>query len=597
MTKTTAPRSIVPYGLCLAIPLLSLGLAACTDGGSGPGNGPNGFAPVYLEDPAGGLSAGIVGRRDGGFFGESAASTPPAHDADRQRLYVIAAPRFAVEVLDISDPTRPRLVDSFGYLQFLRALFPTFDVRVPAQLEALDEDEIAERLPRLIGELRSVAFTDGILAIAFDALQPNDRGRVIFLDEDGDPAADAVSVGIDPDTIAFTPDGQKLVVTNTGSGEPGDDPEASISVVGLTRDTNGRITTDSRQLSFEAFNAQADALRAKGVRIITPGSSVAQDLEPEAIAITEDGSTAHVSFVRNNAFATVDLEAEAITAIHGLGTRDLNVPDQGIDASDRDGAIDIRPWPVRGYFAPDGIGAYPAAGGRFVVTANEGDPRDFEDARVAELTLDPEAFPDAAALQRPENLGRLRVTNAEGDTDGDGDVDQLFTLGTRSFAIWTTDGRLVFDSGDDFERKTAEAVPAFFNTSDERNQFDNRSGDRGPEPEPLALGEVAGRWYAFIGFERISGVIAYDITEPTSPVFAFYLNNRNFTVDPAEVCESGEPKSEECAEVGDIETESLLFIPAEESPNGEALLVATFEQTDSLTLIGLEPQGRGEPSG
>jgi hypothetical protein len=106
---------------------------------------------------------------------------------------------------------------------------------------------------------------------------------------------------------------------------------------------------------------------------------------------------------------------------------------------------------------------------------------------------------------------------------------------------------------------------------------------------------VAGRWYAFIGFERISGVIAYDITAPSSPVFAFYLNNRNFALDPAEVCESGRPKSDDCAQVGDIETESLLFIPADESPNGKALLVATHEQTDSVTLIGLEPLGRGEP--
>ena len=575
----------------LAAVLFTGAAAACTNGGSGPGNGAGlDFEPVYLEDPAGGLRASIIGRRDGGFFGESAASTPPAYDPDEQRIYVIAAPRFAVEVLDISDPARPRLVDSFGYLQFLRALFPGFEVRGPAAaIEALEEGEIEERLPRLIGELRSLAFADGGLAIAFDALQPNERGRVIFLDEDGDPAADAVSVGIEPDSIAFTPDGQKLVVTNTGNGEPGDDPEASISVVDVIRDPEGDIETDQRRIGFTAFNDQADELRAQGVRLITPGYTVSQDLEPESLTISEDGSTAYVAFVRNNAFATVDLDAEEITTIHGLGTRDLNISGQGLDASDRDDAINIRPWPVHGYFSPDGIGVYPGAGAELIVTANEGDPRDFEDARVAELTLDPDAFPGAADLQRPENLGRLRITNAEGDSDGDGDFDRLFTLGTRSFAIWTTDGDPVFDSGDAFERKTAEAVPAFFNTSDERNQFDNRSADRGPEPEPLALGEVAGRWYAFIGFERISGIIAYDITEPAAPAFAFYLNNRNFALDPRDVCESGEPKSEQCAQVGDIETESLLVIPASESPNGSPLLVATHEQTDSLTLIELAP--------
>ena len=97
---------------------------------------------------------------------------------------------------------------------------------------------------------------------------------------------------------------------------------------------------------------------------------------------------------------------------------------------------------------------------------------------------------------------------------------------------------------------------------------------------------MVGRWY---------GIIAYGISEPTAPAFAFYLNNRNFALDPLDVCESGEPKSGECAAVGDIETESLLFIPASESPNGNPLLVATHEQTDSLTLIELEPQQGSQP--
>jgi 2',3'-cyclic-nucleotide 2'-phosphodiesterase/3'-nucleotidase/5'-nucleotidase len=284
---------------------------------------------------------------------------------------------------------------------------------------------------------------------------------------------------------------------------------------------------------------------------------------------------------------------ETVTAIHGLGTRDLAVPGQGIDASDRDGAVNIRPWPVRAYFGPDGIGAYPAGGTLHLVTANEGDPREFEDARVAELRLDPTAFPDAAGLKRPQNLGRLRITRVEGDSDGDGDFDRLYTLGARSMAVWSADGRLIADTGDEFERTTAEAVPAFFNTPDDANRFDGRSPDRGPEPEPLAIGEVAGRWYAFVGFERIGGVIAYDVTEPEAPRFAFYLNNRNFAIDPAAVCVQNRPKAPACAEVGDLEPEALRFIPATESPNGHALLVVTHEQTDSVLLLQLNPRGGG----
>jgi hypothetical protein len=576
-------------GIILAAALASGALAGCTspDGGLD-------FEPVYLSAADAGLRARIVGRRDGGFYAESAASTPPAYDPAHRRLYVIALPRFSIEVLDIADPGRPRLVERIGYADFVRAwlLSPTAGREV-RQLEGASEADLAERAPRLIGEMRSVAYADGVLAVAFAALQENERGRVLFLDSDGEPIGNPVSVGVDPDEMVFTPDGGRLVVANTATAGAHDDPEGSITIIAVHRASGGQIATDARQIALTGFNGQAAELRREGVRIFAPGATVAQDLEPESVAVTPDGQTAFVGFVRNNAVATLDLERETVTSIHGLGTRDLNVAGQGIDASDRDGAINIRPWPVRAYFGPDGLGLYPADGGLYLVTANEGDPRDFEDARVAELRLDPLAFPDAAELQRPDNLGRLRVTRVEGDTDGDGDFDELYTLGARSFAMWATDGRLVFDSGDAFERRTAEAVPAFFNTPDDVNRFDGRSPDRGPEPEPLALGEVGGRWYAFIGFERISGIIAYDITEPARPRFAFYLNNRNFAVDPAAVCQLGRIKSPECAAVGDIEPEGLLFVPAETSPSGHALLVVTHEQTDSVTLIQLDPIAPG----
>jgi len=580
-TRKTLPRGLGRFAAALAV---SVAAASCSllD--------PDEFAPVYLEGADSSLRAHIVGRHDGGFFGESAASTPPAYHAERRWLYVIALPRLSIEVLDISDPTRPRLVNRIGYLRFLQALF--FDPARRAEAERvqrLDQPTRDIELPRLIGEMKGVAFADGVLAVAFKALQENERGRVLFLNEFGDPIADPVSVGIDPDAIAFSPDGRKLVVANTATGEEGDDPKGSISIVTVERDAGGQVTTDVRQVGFERFDGQAAQLRSEGVRIYTPGSTVAQDLEPESVAITPDGSTAYVGFVRNNAFATVDLTLEMVVDIHGLGTRDFNVAGQGIDASDQDGEIAIRPWPVSGYFAPDGIGVLPTGGALHVVTANEGDPRDFEDARVAELALDSTAFPQAAELQRPENLGRLRITRVEGDSDGDGDYDRLYTLGTRSFAIWSSDGRLVFDSGDDFEQKTAEAVPRFFNTADDANRFDSRSPDRGPEPEPLAVGSVGDRWYAFVGFERISGIIAYDVTEPTAPRFAFYLNNRDFTVDPAAVCERDTVKTPECAAVGDLEPESLRFIPAAQSPNGAALLIVTHEQTDSVLLLQLDP--------
>jgi 2',3'-cyclic-nucleotide 2'-phosphodiesterase/3'-nucleotidase/5'-nucleotidase len=402
------------------------------------------FEPVYDAAANTTLHAQVIGRFDGGRYLESAASTAPAYHPGRKWLYVISQWRYTIQVIEIVDLRRLRRVKEIGREDFIRGL----------ARGSVDPD--------LIGEIESVAYSDGVLAVAFSALRENERGRVLFFDPDGDPIGDPVKVGVDPDAMAFTPDGSKLVLANTATA--GDnDPEASITIIRVHRRSRHRVTTDVTNAGFSRFNGQVAQLRARGVRIFRPGATVAQDLEPETVAVAPDGSRAWVSMGRNNAIAEVDLVAETVTAIHGLSTRNMWRPGQGIDASDRDGRVNIRPWPLWGYYQPDGIGVFPAGNQLHLVTANEGDPRGDEAARIGSLRLDPEAFPQAVRLQRPENLGRLGVTRLEGDRDGDGDYDRLFLLGTRSFAVWTTAGQPLFDSGDAFERITARAVPTFFN--------------------------------------------------------------------------------------------------------------------------------------
>ena len=249
----------------------------------------------------------------------------------------------------------------------------------------------------------------------------------------------------------------------------------------------------------------------------------------------------------------------------------VNVP--GLDASDRDSQINIRDWPVFGMYEPDAIAAFRAKGRTYLVTANEGDARDWpglvEEARVSALTLDGTAFPDGATLRQNANLGRHTVTRTLGDTDGDGDYEQLYTLGGRSFSIWSTDGTQVFDSGSDFERITAGAAPAFFNASNNNSAFDDRSDNKGPEPEAVTIGKIGGRTYAFIGLERIGGIMVYDVTNPISPVFVDYVNNRDFA-----------------AGTGDL-GERMTFIPADESPNGLPMLVVANEISGTVTLYSV----------
>ena len=168
-----------------------------------------------------------------------------------------------------------------------------------------------------------------------------------------------------------------------------------------------------------------------------------------------------------------------------------------------------------------------------MITANEGDARDYdcfsEEIRVDDLELDPTVFDNAEELQESENLGRLKTTTATGDADDDGLHETIFNYGARSFSIWSADGNQIYDSGSDFEQLIAELMPDDFNSNnDENDSFDNRSDDKGPEPEGVTIGHVGERIYAFIGLERVGGIMVYDITNPYQPTFVQYVNNRRF---------------------------------------------------------------------
>jgi len=258
----------------------------------------------------------------------------------------------------------------------------------------------------------------------------------------------------------------------------------------------------------------------------------------------------------------------------------ITLTPSGLDASNEDGAINIRPWPVHGMYMPDAIAAYEVDGATYLLTANEGDSRDYdgfsEEIRVADLVLDWAHFPDAAELQKEENLGRLLSTTAGTDTNGDGLADRILTLGGRSFSIWNADGDLVFDSGNQFETILAGIYPDDFNANGENDTFDDRSDDKGPEPETVVVGQVGEATYAFIGLERIGGVMVYDITDPMQPHYVTYANNRDFSGDA------------EAGTAGDLAPEGLVFVPAEESPTQSPLLIVANELSGSTTVWAIE---------
>jgi DNA-binding beta-propeller fold protein YncE len=336
---------------------------------------------------------------------------------------------------------------------------------------------------------------------------------------------------------------------------------------------------------FSAFNSLRDALEWNGARISGPNSqsadgraTVAQDVEPEYIAVAPDGRTAWVSLQENNALAEIDIQAAVVTRIIGLGLKDHTRPGNGLDASDRDDGIQIRRWPLWGMYQPDSIAAFDAGGRTFIVTANEGDGREYGDysdeSRVADLRLDKTLLVRDPELQNESRLGRLKVSRVGGDLDGDGDIDRLLAFGGRSIAIWNDGGELVYDSGDALERFVAEHLPERFNIDEDGSgTVDDRSPAKGPEPEGIAVGRVGRSIYAFVGLERTSAIAIFDVTCPAAARLVDVV-----TLDFDRDAAAGR----------NIAPEGLAFIPPERNPLGEPLLAVACEVTGTTILFRVQ---------
>lgn len=514
-----------------------------------------------------------IGTYESGLFSVGGAEIP-AFDPLSRRAFVVNAGSATVDVLDLRNPHRPSKVASL--------------------------DIVADLAPRSVGAANSVDARFGLLAVAVEADPKQDDGYIAFYSTFSLKLVGIAPAGALPDMVAFSDDGRYVLAANEGEPDTTytNDPEGSVTIIDLLRFGEPGYL---REVRFDAFNAGGPRHHElpEDVRIYGPNATVAQDLEPEYIAT--DGNTAWVTLQEANALAVIDIRNARVRRIVPLGFKDHSQPGNELDASDRDNAINIANWPVFGMYQPDAIDAFEVKGRMYLITANEGDSRDYdafsEESRVSALTLDPTAFPNAATLRANANLGRLTVTNTQGDTDGDGDFDQLYALGARSFTIWNAaTGAKVFDSGAELEQTLANLLPDDFNANHEENDsFDNRSDNKGPEPEGVAVGVVRGRPYAFIGLERIGGVMVYDVSDPTAPLFVDYVNNREFRDEAGEsipTCAEFDPADsddiDDCIRpnpaAGDLGPEGLEFVPAALSPTRQPLLIVGNEVSGTTTV-------------
>jgi DNA-binding beta-propeller fold protein YncE len=507
-------------------------------------------APLFAQS-LGLTPISTVRNGDAADLFDASAAEIVKFDPVTKRMFVVNGATDAIDIFDAANPAAP-------------AFLKSIDLSAFGNPNSVDVNPNAAQ---------------NEIAVAVGAENKSERGSVLFFTKDGAPTG-SLKVGHLPDMLTYNSDGSKLVVAN--EGEPTEDyafdPEGSVSIIDIV----GR-----RRLHREVTFTHLTPADVPGVRITGPeGTTVAQDMEPEFVAI--QGHFAYVTCQENNAVAKIDIFKRRLVSVFPLGSINHAELGNAIDASDRDNMIRIANWPVRGLFMPDGIAAYTvdeAKGKRstYFVTANEGDARDWGDyideARAGSRNLDPSAFPLAVELKKSANLGRLNVVTTEGDLDSDGDYDQLFSFGTRSFSIFDENGKLVFDSGSMIETYLAENFPDDFNCAhDESGSIDSRSDNKGAEPEAIELGVIDGRTYAFVGLERFSGILVCDITDPRAVSMSGFGLNRDFSV------EFDGDNLGNVAAAGDLGPEGLDFVPAHRSPNGKPLLVVANEVSGTTTI-------------
>jgi len=505
-----------------------------------------------------------------------------AFDAKSKRIFVTNGATNQIDIVSIKDPKKPVL---FGRINLAK---------------------------KGVTGIQSVATKDGLVAIA--AQVSTDKavpGKVFLADVSGklSPSApNGIVVGSLPDSVHFSPNGQYIVTAN--EGEPTSycltngalptttDPNGSVSIIDLSASKLKATTVD-----FSAFDDRKNAMVYAGARVFGPNATVAQDLEPEYITISNDSEYAYVTLQENNAIATIDLTTKKVVSVNGLGFKSFAT--DGLDASDRDSAVKIAPANVFGMYQPDAIAQVTRGATTYLFTANEGDAREYpclmggtsttaleaEDVRFgknAAASVDATLKSDAVA-------GRLKVTPftpasvAGAPVNASTSITAGYSYGARSFSVWQASNvegvfpmTRVYDSGSSIEKYLSTTRAASFNadwntTTGLVNAVDSRSSSKGPEPEGLAVGRAYGRMWMVLGLERDGGLMLYDVTDPTFPIFKSYINTSN----PAGNLLQSTKKT---AAAGDVSPEGILFVSDKESPTGKAMVIVSYELSGTVGI-------------
>lgn len=578
--------------------MLAMGIASLTGCGSDSNKNnttdiPDDNTPT-IEDKAAttfsSLSLDVVGTYVSGNEFATSSAEIVSYDKTTDRLYVVNAEDKTVDVL---------MFDANGK--------PEKEKTIDLQAAASDADIS-------IGAANSVVAKNGLVAVAIENDNKQENGIVALYQSSDLSLLNTFEAGALPDMVTMTEDGHYILTANEGepNGDYSIDPEGSVTLINITAGYTDAAAVVT-QIDFNAFDAgQSRHSELNDVRLPSPhGASVSQDLEPEYITITSNNK-AVVALQENNAFAVIDIATAAVESIKGLGVKSwASVADGGqgyeLDVTNKDEVLSYSSYPqLVGYYMPDSLASYTVNGQDYVLSANEGDGREYiyettqetcdnaghtwdgkeyqpggededatkyttkeddcisyiDEARGDDLNVDA-AHPlmnetvlgAGNTIADGDTLGRIKVVADNVDVAAD---ENVYTYGARSFSIWNMSGELVFDSGDELSKQAN--TTSHFNTSNDNQDNDDRSDDKGIEPEAIEVASILDKHVAFIGLERQGGIAAYDVTTPSESTFLTYVNNRDFTADVCTEVDGTECDNDEYNEaVGDLGPESIEY--------------------------------------
>lgn len=594
----------------LWVAMLAVGMAACN-------SDDDQVSPTPVDPTPNTIELSKIGAYQSGIFAESAAEIP-AYDAASKRLFVVNAQAGVLDVLDLSQPNQPVKIAEIQVHDIAEGA-EVNSVAVHNGIVAIAIQAAVKTDPGYVAlyqakDLSKLAHVQvGALP---DMLTFSPDGQTLLVANEGEPSDD---YQVDPEGSISVIQLSNLTtpVVRTADFKAFNGQEAALRAQGV------RI-----------FGPNATAAQDFEPEYIT----VSQDGKTAWAALQENNALAKIDVVNAKVLAVYPLgfkdhgldgngmDVSDADGVDGTGSikiqtwanvRGLYMPDAiaSFDVAGKTYIVtanegDARAWgeDTPEYFNNDTSKGFVEEWRVKHMVHADGFARRLGDdlpAHLSQLAKGAELNPDnfgycgatagnAGDCRKDHLLGRLNITWTEGyqkNADGTPKLnergnlvyDHLYSFGTRSVSIWTENSaqnglELVWDSGDDFEQYIAEHHPEIFNANHEEAGMDNRSDNKGPEPEGVTLGQIGSKTFAFIGLERAGGVMVYDVSTPSAPSFVQYLNSREMSASTEQI---------ELGQAGDLGPEGLVFIAAKDSPNGQPLLVVGNEVSGSTAVYQL----------